>query len=89
MRIPPGRPLQRITAVAIACFTLGAVSVAPRAASAQSHLAACTSAGFPLTCCKESYAKHGPFGTAYGAAKAAREADMAACQARLANRKSR
>ncbi|QJS41058.1 hypothetical protein [Bradyrhizobium diazoefficiens] len=49
----------------------------------------CTTAGFPLTCCKESYAKHGPFGTSYGAAKAARDADMVACQVRLANRKSR
>lgn len=89
MRIRPGRPLLRTTAIAIACFAWGAVSLVPRTASAQSHLAVCTSAGFPLTCCKESYAKHGPFGSAYGAAKAAREADMAACQARLANRKSR
>lgn len=89
MRIQPGCPLLRTTAIAIACFTIGAVSLASRTASAQSHLAVCTTGGFPLTCCKESYAKHGPFGTAYGAAKAARDADMAACQARLANRKSR
>ncbi|GAB9155359.1 hypothetical protein BDS110ZK25_53430 [Bradyrhizobium diazoefficiens] len=89
MRIQPGRPLLRITAIALACFTLGLVSSAPRTASAQSHLSMCTTAGFPLTCCKESYAKHGPFGTSYGAAKAARDADMVACQVRLANRKSR
>ena len=84
MRINPVRPLTWAHLIAIVCFTFGTVSLLPRTAVAQDHLALCTSAGLPVTCCKESYAKHGPFGTARGPAKQAREADMAACQARIA-----
>ncbi len=56
-------------------------------ASAQ-DLSMCT-ASFPVACCKESYAKHGPFGTATGAAKQAREFDMRVCVDRLAKQKTR
>ncbi len=41
----------------------------------------CTNSGFSVRCCKQSLAKHGPFGSAYGQAKAARESDMQKCMA--------
>ena len=56
-------------------------------ASAQ-DLSQCT-ASFPLACCKQSYAKHGPFGSLTGAAQEARNYDMRVCVDRLAKKKSR
>lgn len=51
-------------------------------------LSVCTST-FPVACCKESYAKHGPFGTLSGSARRARGSDMRACVDRLARQKAR
>ncbi len=41
----------------------------------------CTNSGASVRCCKQSLAKHGPFGTATGQAKLNREADMQKCMA--------
>lgn len=75
--------MNRTVVCALAVFCLPILATA---ASAQ-DLSVCTST-FPLACCKESYAKHGPFGTLHGAARRARDADMRACIARLESKKA-
>jgi hypothetical protein len=64
---------------AIAVAALVAVSfVMP--AHAQ-DLTICTAAGYSAACCKASYAKYGPFGSANGNQKKARRADLEHCKA--------
>lgn len=48
-------------------------------------LSMCTST-FPVACCKQSYAKYGPFGSANGQAKENRLAELQACAAKKAKK---
>src|SRR5258705_13738220 len=57
-----------------------AFALASTGAFAQ-DLSMCTNLGNSVKCCKQSYDKYGAFGTAYGQAKAMRQADMAKCMA--------
>ncbi|MDA9473106.1 hypothetical protein XI03_00810 [Bradyrhizobium sp. CCBAU 65884] len=68
-------------------FVLVCSQLLPSEAFAQ-DLSMCT-ASFPVACCKQSYAKYGPFGTLTGAAREARNNDMRVCVDRLAKKKSR
>lgn len=61
-------------------FLISAFVLASTGAFAQ-DISMCTNNGFSVKCCKQSLAKHGPFGTAQGQAKALREADMQKCMA--------
>jgi hypothetical protein len=64
-----------------------AVSAAVTSASAQ-DLSMCIANNFPVSCCQQSFKKYGPFGSQGGAVKEARMADLTACQARTAQKKT-
>jgi hypothetical protein len=50
-------------------------------ASFSQDLSMCTNRGNSVKCCRQSLAKYGAFGSAFGQTKANREADMTACMA--------